>query len=47
MDTSQVWRDVFALVYFTGRTSRAEPFLTGEKSGVTRPKISTQSSGTV
>ena len=32
----QVWRDVLAPVYFIGRTSHGEPFLTGDKSGVTK-----------
>ena len=35
----QVWRDVLAPVYFIGRTSRGEPFLTGDKSGVTKPNF--------
>ena len=30
----QVWRDALAPVYFKGRRSRGEPFLTGDKSGV-------------
>ena len=30
----QVWRDVLAPVYFIGRTSCGEPFLTEDKSGV-------------
>ena len=36
----QVWRDVLAPVYFIGRTSRGEPFLTGDKSGVTKFQLS-------
>ena len=32
----QVWRDVLAPVYFIDRTSCGEPFLTGDKSGVTK-----------
>ena len=36
----QVWRDVLAPVYFTGRTCRGEPFLTGDKSGVTKFQLS-------
>jgi len=36
----QVWRYVLAPVYSIGRTScRGEPFLTGDKSGVTRPNF--------
>ena len=35
----QVWRDVLAPVYFIGRTSRGEPFLTGDKSGETKPNF--------
>ena len=38
----QVWRDVLAPVYFIGRTSRGEPFLTGDKSGVTKFQLSLQ-----
>ncbi len=37
---SQVWRDFLAPVYFIGRTSRGEPFLTGDKSGVTKFQLS-------
>ena len=36
----QVWLDVLAPVYFKGRTSRGEPFLTGDKSGVTKFQLS-------
>ena len=36
----QVWRDVLAPVYFIGRTSHGEPFLTGDKSGVTKFQLS-------
>ena len=36
----QVWRDVLNPVYFMGRTSRGEPFLTGDKSGVTKFQLS-------
>ena len=36
----QVWRDVLAPVYFIGRTSRGEPFLTGDKSGLTKFQLS-------
>jgi hypothetical protein len=39
-DTKQVWRDVLAPVYFIGRTSRGEPFLTGDKSGVSKFQLS-------
>ena len=36
----QGWRaNVLAPVYFIGRTSRGEPFLTGGKSGVTKPNF--------
>ena len=35
----QVRRDVLAPVYSIGRTSCGEPFLTGDKSGVTRPNF--------
>ena len=38
----QVWRDVLAPVYFIGRTSRGEPFITGEKSVVTKIQLSLQ-----
>ena len=36
----QVWRDVLAPVYFKGRTTRGEPFLTGDKSGIIQFQIS-------
>ena len=36
----QVCRDVLAPVYFIGRTSRGEPFLIGDKSGVTKFQLS-------
>ena len=35
----QVWRNVLAPVFFIVRTSRGEPFLTGDKSGVTKPNF--------
>jgi hypothetical protein len=39
MDTKSGVADVLAPVYFIGRTSRGEPFLTGDKSGVTKPNF--------
>ena len=38
----QVWRDVLAPVYFIGRTSRGEPFLTGDKSDVNKPNFNSE-----
>ena len=40
MDTKSGVADVLAPVYFIGRTSRGEPFLTGDKSGVTKFQLS-------
>ena len=36
----QVWRDALAPLYFIGNTSHGEPFLTGDKSGVTDFQLS-------